>query len=386
MKGEPMTEVVDAPPSGVESEERLIREAMALLQQKRYSEALLTCEGALVLNPNSIPALSLKGALHERLGQTSDAIRAYERVLELNPLSVSERLRLEVLRSQAQAKLEQSKPIWKETLPVVLAFMGVSLMLIVGLALVLRWSTPSHVAQPPAPAPAETAGSTPRPPLTRPPTEPEEHQAVPRPVPANPSNGAVPPVVLDPSRVTIAPANTPGTSLRGPITPLTSPPAENTRRTRNGSENPSSLATSTPSTSNTGSSEVMPDVQVRETEQRGVYEIRVYPARKGSLANRPSQSAPSNNFIAQAQSHQMAGNYREALNAYRQALAQTEFKGPIFQQMAICYLRLGELANARHHFLQAISEYERQIQQGHDVENARQAIAACQNGLRLCEE
>jgi len=133
-------------------------------------------------------------------------------------------------------------------------------------------------------------------------------------------------------------------------------------------------------------SEVMPDVSVRETEQRGVYEVRVYPQNGGNSANRNARSNPTNDALKQAQEYQKAGNYSEALNAYRQALAQAEFKGDILQQMAICHLRLGDKANARQHFLQAINEYERQIQQGYEVENARQGILACQNGLRLCEE
>ncbi|MFQ3611345.1 MAG: tetratricopeptide repeat protein, partial [Fimbriimonadales bacterium] len=364
-------------------EEPLLREAMGLFEQKRYSEALLACEGALVLNPQSIAALALKGAIHERLGQVSEAIRAYERVLELNPLSVSERVRLEALRGQVQrAGKATYPPLWKETLPVVLAFMGTSVVLIVGLVMVLRLSTPSAPPQSPSPQVAtEPAPTVPPPNLRRPAEESTDAPATPTP----PSNGAVPPVVIDPSRVALAPSSPPDTTLRGAIPPLPSAPPERETREQSSTESRPPRET-TPPSPEPSRSEVMPDVQVRETEQRGVYEIRVYTAGSGNSAERPQRSANTNTALTQAQNYQMAGNFREALNAYRQALAQAEFKGAILQQMAICYFRLGDLANARQHFQQAIAEYERQIQQGRDVESARQGIVACQNGLRLCEE
>ncbi len=386
MKREPMVEEVEQSQHDTEREQKLLREAMGLFEEKRYSEALLACEGVLVLNPESIPALSLKGAIHERLGQIPEAIRAYERVLELNPLSVSERLRLEALRGQIQMQVKTTRdtPLWKETLPVVLAFIGTSIVLIVGLMLVLRMSAPSGTPTMSAQLPQENASPATlpqRPEFSRPqpPTEPETPTTVPTPTPPPAPSGAVPPVVIDPSQVALAPANppAPNSGMRGPIPPLPAPSANENGRTQERPEPPA------PSPSAQNRSEVMPDVQVRETEQRGVYEIRV---QRAEGANRTQRTSPQNDALSLAQNYQRAGNYREALNAYRQALAQAELKGDILQQMAICYLRLGDLANARQHFQQAISEYERQIQLGRDVESARQGILACQNGLRLCEE
>jgi hypothetical protein len=60
----------------------------------------------------------------------------------------------------------------------------------------------------------------------------------------------------------------------------------------------------------------MPDVKVEET-QRGVYEIRVERVPPQS----PNRNAPrASDALTQAQNLQRAGNYREAIQAYLQAL------------------------------------------------------------------
>ncbi len=344
--------------------ERLMREAMSLYEQGRIEESLLACEGALALDDTYAPALSLKGLIHERRGQIREAIAAYERVQAVNPLSVSERARLEALRRSPRAAVRPapSRPLWQETLPVVLAFLGAGMILLVGLALVLRWSAPAPVVESARPAVAATEPIEPRP--TPPPPTAPPPTAEP---PAQPPQAIVPPLVVDPSRVALAPAEP---APRGAIPTLPAPDENAERkpeRTASANAKPAS------------DSEVMPDVKVEET-QRGVYEIRVQ-----RVSETPPQR-PSANPLTTAQNLQRAGNYREAIQAYLQALPSAPNPAEVHQQIATCYLRLGDKANARTHFQQAIAEYERQIQAGREVEAARQGIAACQNGLLLCNE
>ncbi|MCS7272925.1 MAG: tetratricopeptide repeat protein [Fimbriimonadales bacterium] len=356
--------------------ERLMREAMGLYEQGRLEEALLVCEGALAIDERFVPALSLKGLIHERRGQIREAIEAYERVKAINPLSVSERARLEALLHQQRAavRMSSTRPLWQEAMPAVMAFLGAGLVLLIGLVLVLRWSAPAtpppaQGAATPEPAVAQSAPA----PRVPPPAETSPPPAQPQPI--------VPPVVVDPSRVALAPAE-PRSRLRGAIPDLPapeSPPAAapKTESTPPPKKDASPTPAATPS-------EVMPDVKVEETE-RGVYRIVVRRA-DGASSNRSSAERSANDALSQAQAHQRAGNYREAIQAYLQALPSAPNPAEIHQQIAICYLRLGEKANARTHFQQAIAEYERQIQAGRDVEAARQGIAACQNGLQLCNE
>lgn len=350
--------------------ERLVCEAVALYEQGRLEEALLACEGALALDETYAPALSLKGLIHERRGQVAEAIAAYERVQAVNPLSVAERARLDALRRQARAVVRPApaRPLWVETLPVVLAFLGVGLVLLIGFALILRWSAPPAPSQPVAP----TAESIP-PPASPPPSATVSAPPAETPSP-NPPQAVVPPVMIDPSRLALAPAQS--NLPRGEIPTLPAPetetkPAPKTETPKPNAERPSD-------------SEVMPDVKVEET-QRGVYEIRVERAPSQS-PSRGATTSRATDALTQAQDLQRAGNYREAIQAYLQALPTAPNPAEVHQQIAICYLRLGDKANARTHFLQAIAGYERQIQAGRDVETARQGIAACQNGLLLCNE
>jgi tetratricopeptide (TPR) repeat protein len=346
--------------------ERLMREAVALFEQGRLEEALLACEGALALDENYAPALSLKGLIHERRGQVADAMAAYERVQAVNPLSVAERARLEALRRQARAAVRPApvRPLWVETLPVALAFLGVGLVLLIGFALILRWSAP------PAPAPSQPVASSAEtlapvaPPPSTIPTPPAETP------PPNPQQVIVSPVTVDPSRLALAPAEP--APPRGEIPTLPAPeskPAPKQETPKTESDRPHDA-------------EVMPDVKVEET-QRGVYEIRVERVPSQS----PNRNAPrASDALTQAQNLQRAGNYREAIQAYLQALPTAPNPAEVHQQIATCYLRIGDKANARTYFLQAIAEYERQIQAGREVEAARLGIAACQNGLLLCNE
>jgi tetratricopeptide (TPR) repeat protein len=179
--------------------------------------------------------------------------------------------------------------------------------------------------------------------------------------------------MIDPSRLALAPA----LSLRSRAARSRPCPRPNLKRSlRPSSETPK------PNGDRPRDSEVMPDVKVEET-QRGVYEIRVERAPSQS----PNRGAPrTSDALTQAQNLQRAGNYREAIQAYLQALPTAPNPAEVHQQIATCYLRLGDKANARAHFQQAIAEYERQIQAGREVETARQGIAACQNGLLLCNE
>jgi tetratricopeptide (TPR) repeat protein len=356
-----------------EQAERLLREAMSLNEQGRTEEALLACEGALALDPEWLPALSLKALLHERRGQIEQAIETYQRVVQLNPLSISERARLEALRRQpravGQASRGGTRPLWMEALPVILAFIGAGMVLLVGLVAILRLSAPvsAPTASPPAAASAETAS-----PSMQPATPPAH-------APNQPPQQAVPPVMVDPSRLALAPMPETTAPPRGAIPPLAAPSLEK-RDSQTAPNGTSPRAKNEPP--RTEQDEVLPDVEVREDTQRGVYRIEVH---RNETPSNQSTGQPREDPLEVARRHQMAGNYREAIAAYEQALPTASSPGTVHQQIAICYLRLGEKVNARTHFQQAIQAYQEQIQRGQQVEAAREGIRACEQGLKLCE-
>lgn len=363
-----MQEPMGVPPDlGMEAQERvaqLMQEAVRLFDQNRLEEALLACEGILALAPRHTRALSLKGLIHEHRGQIAEAIRAYEQVLEIDPLSVAERARLDALRQGRKHTRPALRPIWVDAMPAILAFLGAGLVLLMGFAWLIRTSTPAPQSPPPTTSPTQAVAPPPAfPPNPTPPSPQRPTQ----------EEGAVPPVLVDPDRIALTPTNPPTPPLTGAL-PNKSP-SQNTPKEANPAEPPK--PNNTPKAQPQG--EVMPDVKV-ELRDPGVYEIQVH--RSGQNEG----NSPHENLLAIAQSHQMAGNYRDAITAYQRALPNAPSPGYVHQQIATCYLRLGDKASARTHFLQAIQEYERQIQAGREVESAQQGLAACQDGLKLCEE
>lgn len=336
--------------------ESLMREAVQLYEQNRLEEALLVCEGILALDSQHTHALSLKGLIHERRGQIGEAIYAYQRVLEIDPLRVAERARLESLRRRKSATRAPSRPIWLEAMPAIVAFFIAGGILLFGLIWLVRSSTVPPSPQNSIPQTMNFVPPTPTPPAT-----------TSRRAESPPAEDTVPPVVIDPSKIALAPARPPAPPLTGEIPTLPTPLPDPGKADAREPQKPNS----------TPASEILPDVKVEERDP-GVYEITVHRA--------GTNDTPREDPVATARRHQMAGNYREAIDAYLRALPTASSLGYVHQQIATCYLRLNEKANARQHFLQAIQAYEQQIRAGRDRDSALQGISACQDGLKLCEE
>jgi tetratricopeptide (TPR) repeat protein len=136
----------------------------------------------------------------------------------------------------------------------------------------------------------------------------------------------------------------------------------------------------------------MPDVALQPgaggqtPERQPVMEITVRPGTggNGGVVAPPPPSMESEDLMRVAQQHQLAGRYREAIPLYQKALQGATDKGFIYQQIGLCYQRLGELDSARNAYQQAIAEYERQIAANQNVERARRGLEAAKQGLAAC--
>ncbi len=76
----------------------LLERAYRLRKSGELSAAARLCEEALRLNPESTSVHSLLGQIHEQTGNRDAALREYERVLQLNPGSIADRVKLDELR------------------------------------------------------------------------------------------------------------------------------------------------------------------------------------------------------------------------------------------------------------------------------------------------
>ncbi len=79
----------------------LLERAYQQRQKGNPNAAVALCRDALRLRPESTSAHSLLGQLFEAAGDYTGAVSEYERVLELNPGSVADRVKLEELRSKS---------------------------------------------------------------------------------------------------------------------------------------------------------------------------------------------------------------------------------------------------------------------------------------------
>jgi Flp pilus assembly protein TadD len=85
--------------------------------------------------------------------------------------------------------------------------------------------------------------------------------------------------------------------------------------------------------------------------------------------------------LLRAQTLQVAGKYREAITAFREALAAGAVAGDVQQGIALCHQRLGEKAPARSAYQQAIVAFEAQVRGGRRVEQAQRGISVCRAAL-----
>ncbi len=366
---------------------QLLDEALAHEAEGRFHEAILACEGVLVLDPANTSAHSLLGLIYEKQGDLHKAVREYEKVVALNPDSAADRAKLEELRRRLRLpspRVPQEEP---NQLPLLIGILVTIGLFVLGLAAMNYQERPKR--EEPQPQPSAPVQSTPQTGYTAPgwypysspgyvqpmtpQSQPETQMAVPRQEPVTPrsSSGSrterlplppLPPLTVAPSPPATAPAN-------------------NRQPGSNGSEQPP-----------TGGSVVMPDVPLQPSQgspaagRQPVMEITVRPGAGGTggAIAPPPASMESEDLMRVAQQHQLAGRYREAIPLYQKALQGASDKGFVYQQIGLCHQRLGELDAARNAYLQAIAEYERQIAANQNAERARRGLEAARQGLAAC--
>lgn len=378
-------------PEQQEKIRQLLDQALAHEAEGRYAEAILACEGVLVLDPANTSAHSLLGLLYEKQGELAKAVAEYEKVVALNPDSAADRAKLEELRRRLRMPAPPAPREEPNQLPLLIgAFVTVGLF-VLGLAALNYPQRPRSAPAPAPPVPTQPAPSTTgyapyewytpvapdnvapnamQPPAVPPPTVPAPERPAER---SNASNRA--------ERLPLPPL--PPLTVAPPSAPASAPAPANNRSQENARSEPPA----------TGGSVVMPDVPLQPPagaappERQPVMEITVRPGTGGGgsgVVPPPPPSMEAEDLMRVAQQHQLAGRYREAIPLYQRALQGATEKGFVYQQIGLCYQRLGELEAARNAYQQAIAEYERQIAAGQNVERARRGLEAAKQGLAAC--
>ncbi len=79
--------------------EALVAEGVRAFNDGKTEEAMTIAQTAVEADPSSATGLALKGMCHERHGQIAEALDAYERIVELNPDSTLDKIKLNQLRN-----------------------------------------------------------------------------------------------------------------------------------------------------------------------------------------------------------------------------------------------------------------------------------------------
>jgi len=377
-------------PEQQEKIQQLLDEALTHESEGRWQEAILACEGVLVLDPANTSAHSLLGLIYEKQGELHKAVAEYEKVVALNPDSVADRAKLEELRRRLRMpapKLPRKEP---HQLPLLIGIFITVGLFVLGLAALNYQERPNPApSQPSAPTPSAPPPTSYAPYAGYAPSMPEYIPPSPSPVP--PANQPVlSPQERSAERISSGGARTERTPLP-PLPPMTvvPPPSPATTPSPNNRPQGGNSGREPPATSG---SVVMPDVPLQPATggqsagRQPVMEITVRPGTEGSggVVAPPPPSMEAEDLMRVAQQHQLAGRYREAIPLYQKALQGATDRGFVYQQIGLCYQRLGELDSARNAYQQAIAEYERQIAANQNVERARRGLEAAKQGLAAC--
>ena len=413
----------------------LLEGAYRLRKSGELAAAVSLCEEALRINPDSTSVHSLLGQIHEQMGNRDAAIVEYERVMQLNPGSIADRVKLDELRgdrlpSPLHPRVTPHIVMSDHSLPnpngrQLLGMAGIAgvLMLLGGLlALQFRSRDDKSSLQTASGSGRNTNRSTPG---TVPPESASgtgTSNSGPTPTGSSPGNPTYPPyasysgppvyvqVPAPPVYVPSGPSYSGGTGSRrgvrlpnmanavrhaddggddrvrlpdGPISITVHPDGV-------GSETPP-LESSTTSIKVNGTKSVGSSTAPKGNAPNGG--LGVLPPKfrvhqnggDGGAGGVTPPDMQAQSLIAIASDKFKNADYDGAVKAYRRSLSGAGSQsGYVFQQMAFCFQHINNKASAIDNFNQAILAYKSLEKANQQVDLARAGIRVCENGIKLC--
>lgn len=399
--------------------DELIADGYKIFSEGRTEEADLVADNALVEDPTNLSALSLKGMCLERTNELPKALEVYEKILELNPGSALDRIKIQHLRNTLSTRLLRVREP-RKTAALMPAIAAAVLVVALGATLALAF--------PPGSAPKKdlnsavamgdggpgTMTSLPEkgvkptleqddPALSVPGANQDQtgqrggDQRVP-PEGSNPGPGATGEArtseptrsnrisgdverpsgvsgnqLPDPGRTAYDPGNIPLT-FSGPINVESSRPNNGNTGNAHSSRNPAQPAKPDPN-------DVEPKVEKPRT---GYVDIKVSgnskPPTGGSIRTAEPMGAEA--LVRTANQHFILGKYDQAARTYEAAIAQGAGSPTVYQRIAQCYEHLGRKSDAANAYRQAISILESRVANGGSTRD-QSALEACRQALQI---
>lgn len=386
--------------------EELISEGYRIFNERRTDEARLIAETALAEQPNSTSALTLKGMCHERAGEIAEALAIYERVVELNPESTLDKIKVTHLR-QTLAGRALAEPAPSKGRALLGAIAAVLLVVAVGAAFAIRSQgdepaeqsnlaaktdqpdTNAFDVRPPGEVAngAEQSNGAGTPPNATT-TNPGPNTGSPVTTPNRDPGIVVPPITPNRNVGTLPTTQIPGGEIGNPWKPITPPGPTNLSTT------PSNPPAGRPETEgpdpkmNGGtnlSGGRTEDIDSKPVENSGIIEIKL--SKPGAGTAGTGSSGGSGNgveaLLKTARQQFLLGKFDQSASTYQAALRAGADPGSTNQRLAQCYSNLGKNGEAAKAYQRAINHYETEIKGGGNTSRLEAALASCRQALKL---
>jgi tetratricopeptide (TPR) repeat protein len=389
----------------------MIADGNKLFADGRTDEAMMVAETAVANNPTSAAAISLKGMCHERKGQVAEALECFERVIQLNPDSMLDKLKVNDLRNMMVAqKLEAPKS--DRRMPIVAAF-AATVLVIAGGALIAKAAN-----KPTTQNPNLVASNTQQPDNTMrfgdvmgaANTGQQQQQTQTQQTNPNANynqqqmqdDGLGPRVDTRPQmnlpnygdrrlpRPEEGANGFPNTEIR-PVNP--GPPPSGAIGQGNGGG-----ILPKPNTNNGGGGSVDPDPGEMQTKQDppktdpqespGIIEINFSKGggNNGSQRNGNNAATPNGreSLIQAARSQYLSGNYQGAANSYERALRAGADQASTNQRLGQCYERMGKNNDAIAAYQRAANAIETAMSSGNgDKASLQRTLDSCRQAIKV---
>lgn len=390
----------DAGAAREDSVRRLLEMAFWHSDTGNYVSAMRACQAVLVMDADNVSALSLLGCVYEKQGKIDEAIKIFERVVDLNPASVADQEKLERLLNGFTEAAVKPPAAYRWIPPALARYASINryapaaaavvvgvVVLVVGLG-ILRAIAGSVVArqpadqiQPIASAPARAPSPAAPPAASAPPA--------PAPSPAAPVNVASAPQPI---------ARPASASVMGPIAqPNAAPLRIKGHRSVGTRADQDSLtaaaAPALPSESAIKPLEPGPEAKVTASSDVPEHTVVVAAPSASPAAAQPATSMvqdpppPPPHIEIHFHTSSAAGPVEST--SVPQAPQQRDaggMHGAQLQSRAMQLQEQGQYNQAVGAYRSAIDAYQADISAGRNVDFARRGIASCQTGIKICNQ
>ena len=370
----------------------MVSDAHRLFGDGRYEEATLISTAILENDPDCVEALALRGDCHERLGEYELAVACYRQILEIQPDSQLDRIRVARLEKLVVSdELEVGEPRHGRRTALWAAIAAAVLLVSSGSALILASSATDaeYSSRSSDPNAARSTPFIPVPPI------PGSRSYVPLQNQSPPGDADLEGLAGTESGGRTAPEMSTSTAdrsarvipggvsgLREPTVPSVIDPNKFTNRPLR--IEPGALLGGTRAIDDPDPDVVGNDAESDDPGSRMIVEVnaseRVDPTAGSQTVQ--DRAAEAETLIRVARNHFIVGDFAKAADAWEKALEAGASPASTNQRLAQCYEKLGRKADAIAAYKRSIQEYEKLDQTD---ELVKSALDACRQALKVLE-